>query len=101
MTTPFRNTRIEFHILQSFPVTCLNRDDVGAPKSATLAVCRAPECHRSAGSARCVWRCLILVFVSGCVVKKLPHCWPTPVAHWERAKNRLPDAVKRWRFFLR
>ncbi len=28
--------RIEFHILQSFPVTCLNRDDVGAPKSARV-----------------------------------------------------------------
>lgn len=28
--------RIEFHILQSFPVTCLNRDDVGAPKTATV-----------------------------------------------------------------
>jgi len=27
-------TLIELHILQSFPVTCLNRDDVGAPKSA-------------------------------------------------------------------
>ncbi len=25
---------VELHILQSFPVTCLNRDDVGAPKSA-------------------------------------------------------------------
>lgn len=24
---------IEFHILQSFPVSCLNRDDVGSPKS--------------------------------------------------------------------
>lgn len=33
---PFRNTRIEFHILQSFPVTCLNRDDVGAPKTAVV-----------------------------------------------------------------
>lgn len=31
-----KNTRIEFHILQSFPVTCLNRDDVGAPKSAMV-----------------------------------------------------------------
>ncbi len=30
------NTRIEFHILQSFPVTCLNRDDVGAPKTAIV-----------------------------------------------------------------
>lgn len=36
MTTQFQNTRIEFHILQSFPVTCLNRDDVGAPKSAMI-----------------------------------------------------------------
>ena len=36
MTTRFKNTRIEFHILQSFPVTCLNRDDVGAPKSAIV-----------------------------------------------------------------
>lgn len=27
---------IELHILQSFPVSCLNRDDVGSPKSATF-----------------------------------------------------------------
>lgn len=27
---------IEFHILQSFPVSCLNRDDVGAPKTAVI-----------------------------------------------------------------
>lgn len=27
---------IEFHILQSFPVSCLNRDDVGAPKSCII-----------------------------------------------------------------
>lgn len=33
---PLRNTHIEFHILQSFPVTCLNRDDVGAPKTAVV-----------------------------------------------------------------
>lgn len=33
---PFINTRIEFHILQAFPVTCLNRDDVGAPKTAVI-----------------------------------------------------------------
>ncbi len=30
---PMKSIRIEYHILQSFPVTCLNRDDVGAPKS--------------------------------------------------------------------
>jgi len=33
---PFSGKRIEFHVLQSFPVTCLNRDDVGAPKSAMV-----------------------------------------------------------------
>lgn len=36
MNNSYRNTRIEFHILQSFPVTCLNRDDVGAPKTAIV-----------------------------------------------------------------
>ncbi len=36
MTNSYTNTRIEFHILQSFPVTCLNRDDVGAPKTAVV-----------------------------------------------------------------
>lgn len=30
------DTRIEFHILQSFPVTCLNRDDIGSPKTAYI-----------------------------------------------------------------
>ncbi|MDA8138307.1 MAG: type I-E CRISPR-associated protein Cas7/Cse4/CasC [Desulfobacteraceae bacterium] len=35
-TNPYRSLRVEFHILQSFPVTCLNRDDVGAPKSAMI-----------------------------------------------------------------
>lgn len=29
----FSSLIVEFHILQSFPVTCLNRDDVGSPKS--------------------------------------------------------------------
>ena len=36
MTNAYTNTRIEFHVLQSFPVTCLNRDDVGAPKTAVV-----------------------------------------------------------------
>lgn len=36
MSNNYTNTRIEFHILQSFPVTCLNRDDVGAPKTAIV-----------------------------------------------------------------
>lgn len=36
MTNAYTNTRIEYHLLQSFPVTCLNRDDVGAPKTAIV-----------------------------------------------------------------
>jgi len=32
----YKNVRVEFHILQSFPVSCLNRDDVGAPKTAQI-----------------------------------------------------------------
>ena len=36
MLNKFTGTRIEFHILQSFPVSCLNRDDMGAPKSALI-----------------------------------------------------------------
>ncbi|MDM8545407.1 type I-E CRISPR-associated protein Cas7/Cse4/CasC [Candidatus Venteria ishoeyi] len=35
-TNPFQSHIIEFHILQSFPVSCLNRDDVGSPKSAIV-----------------------------------------------------------------
>lgn len=42
MANNLSNIRIEYHILQSFPVTCLNRDDVGAPKTAVVgAVTRA------------------------------------------------------------
>jgi len=36
MSHPFQRKHIEYHILQSFPVTCLNRDDVGAPKTAVV-----------------------------------------------------------------
>lgn len=36
MNNPFARTVVEYHILQSFPVTCLNRDDVGAPKNAMV-----------------------------------------------------------------
>lgn len=33
---PYQKLRVEYHIIQSFPVTCLNRDDVGAPKTAVI-----------------------------------------------------------------
>lgn len=32
----YSGLKIEYHVVQSFPVTCLNRDDVGAPKSAVV-----------------------------------------------------------------
>ncbi|MBX0311636.1 MAG: type I-E CRISPR-associated protein Cas7/Cse4/CasC, partial [Sulfurihydrogenibium sp.] len=32
----YSGINVEFHILQSFPVTCLNRDDVGSPKTAIV-----------------------------------------------------------------
>ncbi len=41
---------IEFHILQSFPVSCLNRDDVGAPKS-----CLVGGIERARVSSQC-WK---------------------------------------------
>jgi len=31
-----KGLRVEFHILQSFPTSCLNRDDVGDPKSVLI-----------------------------------------------------------------
>ena len=36
MLNKFASTKLEFHIIQSFPVSCLNRDDVGSPKSAII-----------------------------------------------------------------
>jgi CRISPR system Cascade subunit CasC len=33
---PMKGLRVEYHILQSFPVSCLNRDDNGAPKTAMV-----------------------------------------------------------------
>lgn len=36
MSDKFKGIRLEFHIIQSFPVSCLNRDDLGTPKSAMI-----------------------------------------------------------------
>ncbi len=44
---------IELHILQSFPVSCLNRDDVGAPKSAIFG-----GCPRARISSQCLKRAI-------------------------------------------
>lgn len=42
---------IELHILQSFPVSCLNRDDVGSPKSAVFG-----GVNRARVSSQCLKR---------------------------------------------
>jgi CRISPR system Cascade subunit CasC len=44
---------IELHVLQSFPVSCLNRDDVGAPKSAVFG-----GCTRARISSQCLKRAI-------------------------------------------
>ena len=46
---------IELHILQSFPVSCLNRDDVGAPKTATFG-----GVERARVSSQCLKRAVRL-----------------------------------------
>jgi len=43
---------LELHILQSVPVTCLNRDDLGSPKTAFLAVLSVPESPVRAGNGQ-------------------------------------------------
>ncbi|MCP5528485.1 MAG: type I-E CRISPR-associated protein Cas7/Cse4/CasC [Verrucomicrobiales bacterium] len=44
---------IELHILQSFPVSCLNRDDVGSPKSAVFG-----GVNRARLSSQCLKRAI-------------------------------------------
>jgi CRISPR system Cascade subunit CasC len=44
---------IELHILQSFPVSCLNRDDVGAPKTAVFG-----GVNRARLSSQCLKRAI-------------------------------------------
>jgi CRISPR system Cascade subunit CasC len=44
---------IELHILQSFPVTCLNRDDLGSPKSALFG-----GANRARISSQCLKRAI-------------------------------------------
>jgi CRISPR system Cascade subunit CasC len=46
---------IELHILQSFPVTCLNRDDLGSPKSAIFG-----GANRARISSQCLKRAIRL-----------------------------------------
>lgn len=58
-----KGTRIEFHILQSFPVTCLNRDDVGAPKSAIVG-----GVPRARVSSQC-WKRQVRLALQGLGVK--------------------------------
>ena len=44
---------IELHVLQSFPVSCLNRDDVGSPKTAVFG-----GVNRARISSQCLKRAI-------------------------------------------
>lgn len=48
---------IELHILQSFPVSCLNRDDMGTPKTAIFGGCK-----RARISSQCLKRAQRMLF---------------------------------------
>jgi CRISPR system Cascade subunit CasC len=61
---PYINKRVEFHILQSFPVTCLNRDDVGAPKTAMIG-----GVSRARVSSQCWKRAIRLAMHEVCGVE--------------------------------
>ena len=80
---------IELHILQSFPVSCLNRDDLGAPKTATFG-----GVPRSRISSQCLKRAVRLQLNS--VLHGDPyHTERTRLAHEALAKlltgrNKLP-----------
>ncbi|MDD2967383.1 MAG: type I-E CRISPR-associated protein Cas7/Cse4/CasC [Desulfovibrionaceae bacterium] len=63
MNNPCERTVIEFHILQSFPVTCLNRDDVGAPKSAIVG-----GVPRARVSSQC-WKRQVRLALHDCGIK--------------------------------
>lgn len=63
MKNTLTNTRVEFHILQSFPVTCLNRDDVGAPKTAVIG-----GTNRARVSSQC-WKRQVRMAMQGFGVK--------------------------------
>ncbi len=52
---------IELHILQSFPVTCLNRDDLGSPKSALFG-----GANRARISSQCLKRAIRLTATELC-----------------------------------
>lgn len=48
---------IELHVLQSFPVSCLNRDDMGTPKTAIFGGCK-----RARISSQCLKRAQRMLF---------------------------------------
>jgi len=73
---------IELHILQSFPVTCLNRDDVGSPKSATFG-----GVNRARLSSQCLKRATRLAFNEAHFGDPL-HTARTKLAH-EKVSEKL------------
>jgi CRISPR system Cascade subunit CasC len=66
---------IELHILQSFPVSCLNRDDVGSPKSAVFG-----GVNRARISSQCLKRAARL-FMNDIIHENRFHTVRTRLAH--------------------
>jgi len=87
---------IEMHILQSFPVSCLNRDDVGAPKTAIFG-----GVNRARISSQCLKRAIRLAMKERCpelcqgersrlIVDPLVEALREEI----RKSGRLPGAIK-------
>lgn len=60
---------VDFHVLQTVPPSCVNRDDTGSPKTAVYGGATAPGYPLRRGSTRSA--------------KCLPKKWPT----WSRPEN--------------
>lgn len=44
---------VDFHVLQTVPPSCVNRDDTGSPKTAVYGGPSVPGCPRRRGSTPC------------------------------------------------
>ncbi len=44
---------VDFHVLQTVPPSCVNRDDTGSPRPLSMAGPSVPGCPRRRGSTPC------------------------------------------------
>ena len=90
MSDKFNGLRIEFHILQSFPVSCLNRDDLGSPKSAMIG-----GVPRARVSSQCWKRAVRLqMHELGAAIASRTKCVAQTIADSCLAFGASPDQAK-------